>query len=96
MYTKSNVRDLLTVLIDDVEAETPTQGPNYYRTFTNCDRSFDDGFPHQIHPQITTLRIAFSKRGRRRGSWMVIFSQIGNPQGRFCGSMGSVRSCMHF
>ena len=92
MYTKSNVRNLLTPLIEDAQAEASTQGPNYYRTFTNCDRTFADGSPRQIHPRITTSHVVLVIRGQQNGFFKAVSLQNGNPLVRFCGFTGSVRS----
>jgi hypothetical protein len=89
MWTKSNVRDPVAILILEMQAQAPFQG-------ANCDRTFVDGFLPQIRLRITILQLAFVIREQRVGSLKVISIGNGNQLVPYCGFMESVRSLYHF
>ena len=88
MWTISNVRDPVAMLILDVQAQFSSQGANYNRTF-------GDGSPHQIRPQITTLHVVLVMREQQIGSLKVVSLENGNPLVPYCGFTESVRSLYH-
>ena len=58
---------------------------------TNCGRTSTNGFPHQIHQLIITLRVILTTRRQQLGSFKAAFSGSGNQQVRCFGFTGNVR-----
>ena len=57
----------------------------------NCGKTFTNGYPHRIHPRITTLHVVLITKEQQPGSSEEPSSRNGCPQVRFFGFMVNVR-----